>query len=171
MAQRGDPGEVVDANGLQVNLALAQVQAPVTAETEGQPIRVLVVEDHPVNRMIVEAWLASAGHIAVAAENGQIGLEMARAQAFDLILMDVNMPVMDGLTATQKLREEDGPNQNTPVVVLSASARAEDHEAGMAAGADAYLNKPIDFRLFAECWGACTGAARPCAKRPDPGRA
>lgn len=135
----------------------AQVQTPVTAETEGQPIRVLVVEDHPVNRMIVEAWLASAGHIAVAAENGQIGLEMARAQAFDLILMDVNMPVMDGLTATQKLREEDGPNQNTPVVVLSASARAEDHEAGMAAGADAYLNKPIDFKLFAEMLGRLHG--------------
>lgn len=135
----------------------AQVQAAVTAETDGQPIRVLVVEDHPVNRMIVEAWLASAGHVAVAAENGQIGLEMARAQAFDLILMDVNMPVMDGLTATQKLREEDGPNRNTPVVVLSASARAEDHEAGLAAGADAYLNKPIDFRLFAEMLGRLHG--------------
>ena len=135
----------------------AQVQAPVTAETEGQPIRVLVVEDHPVNRMIVEAWLASAGHVAVAAENGQIGLEMAQAQAFDLILMDVNMPVMDGLTATQKLRAEPGPNQETPVVVLSASARAEDHEAGMAAGADAYLNKPIDFRLFAEMLGRLQG--------------
>jgi signal transduction histidine kinase/ActR/RegA family two-component response regulator len=135
----------------------AQVQAPVTAETDGQPIRVLVVEDHPVNRMIVEAWLASAGHIAVAAENGQIGLEMARAQAFDLILMDVNMPVMDGLTATQKLREEAGPNQDTPVVVLSASARTEDHEAGLAAGADAYLNKPIDFKLFAEMLGRLHG--------------
>jgi signal transduction histidine kinase/ActR/RegA family two-component response regulator len=134
-----------------------QVQAAVTAETDGQPIRVLVVEDHPVNRMIVEAWLASAGHVAVAAENGQIGLEMAQAQAFDLILMDVNMPVMDGLTATQKLRAEPGPNQETPVVVLSASARAEDHEAGMAAGADAYLNKPIDFRLFAEMLGRLQG--------------
>ncbi len=129
----------------------AQVEAAVTADTEeGVPVRVLVVEDHPVNRMIVEAWLASAGHIAVAAENGQIGVEMAQAQAFDLILMDVNMPVMDGLTATRKLREMDGPNRETPVVVLSASARSEDHEAGLAAGADAYLNKPIDFKLFAQ---------------------
>ena len=129
----------------------AQVSAPVTAETDqGGQIRVLVVEDHPVNRMIVEAWLASAGHVAVAAENGQVGLEMAQAQTFDLILMDVNMPVMDGLTATQKLRETEGPNQQTPVVVLSASARSEDHEAGLAAGADAYLNKPIDFKAFAD---------------------
>ncbi|HYE41914.1 MAG TPA: ATP-binding protein [Caulobacteraceae bacterium] len=128
----------------------AQVEMPVTADTdEGQPIRVLVVEDHPVNRMIVEAWLASAGHIAVAAENGKIGLEVAGAQAFDLILMDVNMPVMDGLTATRALRASDGPNRDTPVVVLSASARSEDHEAGLEAGADAYLNKPIDFKAFA----------------------
>jgi len=127
-----------------------QVEQPVTAEiTDTDQIRVLVVEDHPVNRMIVEAWLASAGHIAVAAENGQIGVDIAATQPFDLILMDVNMPVMDGLTATQKLREGDGPNRDTPVVVLSASARAEDHEAGLAAGADAYLNKPIDFKVFA----------------------
>jgi signal transduction histidine kinase/CheY-like chemotaxis protein len=135
----------------------AQVQAPVTAELEQGQIRVLVVEDHPVNRMIVEAWLASAGHVAVAAENGQIGLEMAMAQPFDLILMDVNMPVMDGLTATQKLREAEGPNRDTPVVVLSASARSEDHEAGLSAGADAYLNKPIDFKLFAEMLGRLPG--------------
>src|SRR5690606_38055071 len=112
----------------------------------GQALRVLVVEDHPVNRMIIEAWMASAGHVTATAENGQAALDTAAVESFDLILMDVNMPVMDGLTATRKLRETDGPNAETPVVVLSASARAEDHEAGMAAGADAYLNKPIDFK-------------------------
>ena len=78
-----------------------------------------------------------------------MALSMAAEQAFDLILMDVNMPVMDGLTATRQLRDAPGPNQEAPVVVLSASARAEDHEAGYAAGADAYLNKPIDFKALA----------------------
>jgi CheY-like chemotaxis protein len=63
--------------------------------------------------------------------------------------MDVNMPVMDGLTATRLIREGGGVNNDTPIVVLSASARNEDHEAGLAAGADAYLNKPIDFRSLA----------------------
>jgi CheY-like chemotaxis protein len=59
------------------------------------------------------------------------------------------MPVMDGLSATRLIREGRGVNGDTPIVVLSASARIEDHEAGLAAGADAYLNKPIDFRSLA----------------------
>src|SRR5690606_11493940 len=96
------------------------------------------------------AWMTSSGHITASAENGKIALEAAAEQAFDLILMDVNMPVMDGLTATRQLRAAPGPNRETPVVVLSASARAEDHQAGFAAGADAYLNKPIDFKALAE---------------------
>ncbi|WP_339914435.1 ATP-binding protein [uncultured Brevundimonas sp.] len=124
---------------------------PILAVVEdGRKLSVLVVEDHPVNRMILEAWMGSAGHASVSAENGQIALEMASVQVFDLIIMDVNMPVMDGLTATRALRDGDGLNADTPVVVLSASARTEDHEAGLAAGADAYLNKPIDFLLLAQ---------------------
>ncbi|RZJ42936.1 MAG: response regulator, partial [Brevundimonas sp.] len=122
----------------------------VEAEIEGgQSLNVLIVEDHPVNRMILEAWMSSAGHTAATAENGQIAIEAAAEQRFDLIIMDVNMPVMDGLTATRAIRAGDGPNRDTPVVVLSASARTEDHQAGLDAGADAYLNKPIDFAALA----------------------
>jgi signal transduction histidine kinase/ActR/RegA family two-component response regulator len=114
----------------------------------GDSLSVLVVEDHPVNRMILEAWLTSAGHTTTSAENGQIAVDLACDQAFDLIVMDVNMPVMDGLTATRLIRQS-GVNRDTPVAVLSASARHEDHEAGLDAGADAYLNKPIDFVALA----------------------
>ena len=116
---------------------------------DGRHLTVLVVEDHPVNRMILEAWMGSAGHISATAENGQIAVDMAQSQAFDLIIMDVNMPVMDGLTATRAIRDSGGANAETPIVVLSASARNEDHEAGLEAGADAYLNKPIDFAALA----------------------
>ena len=122
----------------------------IEAEVEGgQALNVLIVEDHPVNRMILEAWMSSAGHTAATAENGQVAIEAAGEQRFDLIIMDVNMPVMDGLTATRAIRAGDGPNRDTPVVVLSASARTEDHQAGLDAGADAYLNKPIDFAALA----------------------
>jgi CheY-like chemotaxis protein len=112
----------------------------------GDGMEVLVVEDHPINRMILEAWMASTGRRTSMAENGQEAVEIARDQRFDLIVMDVNMPVMDGLAATRLIREGGGANAETPIIVLSASARNEDHEAGLAAGADAYLNKPIDFR-------------------------
>ena len=116
---------------------------------EGDSLSVLVVEDHPVNRMILEAWLGSAGHTTVSAEDGQIAVDAAASQVFDLIIMDVNMPVMDGLSATRLIRSA-GMNAETPIAVLSASARPEDHEAGLGAGADAYLNKPIDFAALAQ---------------------
>ena len=94
--------------------------------------------------------MGSAGHGCATAENGQIDVEAAGEQRFDLIIMDVNMPVMDGLTATRAIRAGAGPNHDTPIVVLSASARSEDHAAGLDAGADAYLNKPIDFAALAK---------------------
>ncbi len=133
-----------------VEWKLEEAAAPIVAEVaDGRALNVLVVEDHPVNRMILEAWMSSAGHTSSTAENGQIAVEMALGQHFDLIVMDVNMPVMDGLTATREIRAGGGVNAETPIVVLSASARTEDHEAGLEAGADAYLNKPIDFAALA----------------------
>ena len=137
--------------------AAAEIK-PITADCgEDGCLSVLVVEDHPVNRMILEAWLGSSGHRATAAENGQAALDICEGQSFDLIVMDVNMPVMDGLTATRRLREDGGLNAETPIVVLSASARSEDHHAGLEAGADAYLNKPIDFVALAEVVGRVRG--------------
>ncbi len=116
---------------------------------QSRSLDVLIVEDHPVNRMILDAWLTSAGHRTLAAENGQVAVDIAAAQRFDMIVMDVNMPVMDGLTATRLIREA-GANKETPIAVLSASARAEDCRAGLSAGADAYLTKPINFADLAE---------------------
>lgn len=113
-------------------------------------LRVLVVEDHPVNRLILSTWLTGQGHSVFTAENGEIALEMAARQAFDIIVMDVNMPVMDGLTATRRIRGEAGANRNTPIVILSASARPEDLEHGWAAGADSYVVKPVDFARLSE---------------------
>ncbi len=105
----------------------------------------LLAEDHPINRKLLVLWLEMEGHAFACAEDGQVALSLCATQAFDVILMDVNMPVMDGLTAVRALRRSAGANRETPVVMLTAAARAEDHAEGMAAGADAYLTKPIDF--------------------------
>lgn len=124
-------------------------EADAAAQNGVEGMRVLVVEDHPVNRMILEAWMGSNGHLATTAEHGGMAVEQSSNQAFDLIVMDVNMPVMDGLEATRQIRANSPLNADTPIIVLSASARVEDHQAGFDAGADAYLNKPIDFRQLA----------------------
>lgn len=153
-----------------VEWAVMAAAEPIRAEVEGgQHLSVLVVEDHPVNRMILDAWMASAGHASASAENGEIAVRMADEQAFDLIVMDVNMPVMDGLSATRAIRASKGPNAETPIVVLSASARSEDHEAGLEAGADAYLNKPIDFVALANVMNRVSGGRDAIRGYADPG--
>jgi len=128
---------------------LAESAEVVPAVEEIRLLHVLIVEDHPVNRIVLETWMHSMGHSCVVAENGKIALDLAAQQAFDFVVMDVNMPVMDGLTATRELRSRSGPNQQVPVAVLSASARPEDHALGYAAGADAYVDKPVDFAALA----------------------
>ncbi|HWE46308.1 MAG TPA: response regulator [Caulobacteraceae bacterium] len=121
------------------------------AAPAARSLRVLIVEDHPVNRMILEHFLQAAGHATAAAEDGSIALDLLQLEQFDLVLMDVNMPVMDGLTATRRLRESAGPNTAAPVVIVSAAAHPQDRKAGFEAGADAYLNKPVDFAILADC--------------------
>jgi two-component system, sensor histidine kinase len=143
---------------------------PIHADIDdGRALHVLIVEDHPVNRMILEAWMGSAGHASSTAENGQIAVEMAGSERFDLIVMDVNMPVMDGLTATRAIRDMACPNTETPIVVLSASARREDHQAGLDAGADAYLNKPIDFAVLARVMNQVGGGRASVRSLEDSG--
>jgi len=127
----------------------AAAESPAAPETTGGPLKILLVEDHPVNRMILEAWMRSMGHDCAMAESGRIACDMAETTPFDLIVMDVNMPVMDGLSATRAIRRSQGPNLAVPIAVLSASARPEDHALGFAAGADAYLDKPVDFATVA----------------------
>lgn len=133
------------------SVTLERVHEP--EEVRDEALRILIVEDHPVNRMVLDAWLTSQGHRCSMANDGEEGLAAASREGFDLILMDVNMPVMDGLAATRQLRAQPGPNRSTPVVILSASARQQDHEVGLAAGADAYLNKPVDFMELAGMLG------------------
>ncbi len=101
-----------------------------------------------MNRLLLVTSLTGCGHTVSTAENGQIALDCTDVQLFDLIVMDVNMPVLDGLAATRRIRDGAGPNSDTPIVMLSASIRAEDQQVGLAAGADIYTAKPVDFAGF-----------------------
>ena len=106
---------------------------------------VLVVEDNPVNSRFAQRYLEKRGHVVEVASNGRLGVEAFRNQAFDLILMDVQMPVMDGLQATEAIRElESDPEIHIPVVGLTAHASAEDRERCLVAGMDGYLTKPLN---------------------------
>ena len=114
-------------------------------ETDAAPVRVLLTDDNAVNRKVAALILDAIGAEIVHAENGEEALIAFQAQPFDVVLMDLQMPVMDGLTAIQLMRghEANTGAARTPILVLSANALPEHREAAAFAGADAHLAKPI----------------------------
>ncbi len=110
-----------------------------------QPLRILMAEDSPDNCTIALAYLEDTPYQIDVAETGLIACEMFKAGHYDLVLMDRQMPVMDGLTATRKLRawEKASGRTPTPIIALTASALKGDRETCLAAGCTAYLTKPI----------------------------
>jgi signal transduction histidine kinase/ActR/RegA family two-component response regulator len=130
-----------------VPLRLASQVAPIPAnEPVERPARVLLVEDHEVNRAVVELLLAPLGVELVMACDGQEGIEAFEGDHFDLVLMDMQMPRVDGLAATRRLRDIEARRGEgrTPIVMLTANVGPEHQLAALAAGADAHLAKPID---------------------------
>ena len=123
----------------------ASNEAPSVSDVREQPLQVLLADDHPANRKIIEIMLAATAMELVAVEDGAQALEAFKREAFDLVLMDMQMPVMDGLTATAAIRAFDAQDgrARTPILMLTANAMAEHVEAGRAAGADGHLTKPL----------------------------
>jgi len=112
----------------------------------GRTLRVLLAEDHPTNQRVVQLILASQGAEVVIAGDGTEAVAAFKAGPFDVVLMDMQMPVMDGLTATREIRAHEAASPGlarTPVVMLSANAMAEHREDALAAGADSHVAKPI----------------------------
>jgi CheY-like chemotaxis protein/HPt (histidine-containing phosphotransfer) domain-containing protein len=120
------------------------------------PVRVLLVEDGETNRELFSLVLRNAGASVVCAQNGQQGVQQASEQAFDLILMDMQMPVMDGYTATQTLRAR---GYQGPIVALTAHAMRGDEEKCLAAGCSGYLSKPVQIDRLLEAVRAAMGGA------------
>jgi PAS domain S-box-containing protein len=125
----------------------------------GAGLRVLLVEDDPVNRIVATALLRRMGIEPAVASNGKDAVEAFAGQPLDLVLMDVQMPVLDGLEATAAIRALEGGERHVPIVALTAHATKEDRDRSLAAGMDDYLTKPIradDLARAVERW---TGAA------------
>ena len=132
-------------------------------ETAPAGLKVLVAEDNPTNRKVAELMLAAIGAEAECVENGKLAVEAVRGTDFDIALMDLQMPVMDGLEAIRTIRGEEASSgrPRLPIVVVSANVAAEHMAASSAAGADGHVGKPIRpeelFSAIAEAVGGVEG--------------
>jgi signal transduction histidine kinase/FixJ family two-component response regulator len=106
--------------------------------------RILLVDDNPLNQVVARAVLVRDGHEVVSADNGAEALAAIQERAFDLVLMDIQMPVMDGMEATRRIRALDSPARNIPIIALSANVMAEQIASCRASGMNDHIAKPID---------------------------
>jgi CheY-like chemotaxis protein len=114
---------------------------------ETHSLQILLAEDHPVNQQLATSLLTRWGHQVTVADNGQIALDLLAKQRFDLVLMDMMMPVLDGLQTTMRFRAME-QGRRTPVIAMTAKAMQEDREQCLSAGMDDYISKPIDVAEF-----------------------
>src|SRR5690606_12393216 len=116
-------------------------------------MRVLLVEDNPVNRLVAQRILDTFGIEVVTADNGQQALDLLRAELFDAVLMDCQMPVLNGYGATRQWRDREllSGQQRLPIIAMTANAMAGDRQRCLEAGMDDYLSKPVDPAGLATC--------------------
>ncbi|MFZ5610343.1 MAG: response regulator [Pseudomonadota bacterium] len=140
-----------------VQLPLASAQEDIKAAPPALPpqrktgasLCVLVVEDNPVNQLLLRKLLAELGHKVDLANDGEAAVRLAQAHPYDVILMDIQMPGMDGVTAFRKIRASNSAASQTPVIALTANAMQEQKESYLKAGMDGYVAKPIDIEILA----------------------
>ena len=123
-----------------------QVAPPVANEDKGADVgefRVLLVEDNPTNRLVISRLLQALGITVDTADDGEAGVAAAAKGGYDMVLMDIQMPGMDGMEATRRIRAMDGPIALTPVVAITANVLAEQKSSYAAAGMDGVVSKPV----------------------------
>jgi CheY-like chemotaxis protein len=159
------PAELQDAIIAALSPAPSEPQAAAAPLVGGrQGLRVLLAEDNAINRLVAIHVLKRAGHQVVVAVDGQDALAALKREAFDLVLMDVQMPSMDGFAATALIRaEEKTTGQHIPIVAMTAHALKGDRERCLEAGMDAYVPKPFDDADLFSAMSAAVGVAEQSA--------
>ena len=134
---------------------------PTPAPAAGHSLSILLAEDNGVNQRLAQRLIEKMGHSVTVVENGRKAVDAALRQTFDLVLMDLQMPEMDGFEATACIRDaearEGEASRHTPIVALTAHAMAGDREQCLRAGMDHYISKPIDFRALQALVDRCAG--------------
>jgi CheY-like chemotaxis protein len=125
-------------------------------ETNNSRRVVLVVEDFEDNRFMMRRLLEMSGYRVVEAVNGNQAVEAAASERPDIILMDLSLPMLDGLAATRRIRTQDGLRK-VPIVAVSAHDSADFHAEALAAGCNEYVTKPIDFDQLVQLLDKLTG--------------
>jgi PAS domain S-box-containing protein len=124
------------------------VQSSLSEDTKIKSAQILVVDDYPANQDVAKAHLSSRGHSVELADNGAIAIDRCREKHYDLVLMDIQMPVMDGLTAARQIRMIDEHYAEVPIVALSANADEESQKSSKDAGMVDFITKPIRKKAF-----------------------
>ncbi|WP_166417322.1 PAS domain-containing hybrid sensor histidine kinase/response regulator [Cochlodiniinecator piscidefendens] len=114
-------------------------------------LKILIVEDNEINRLVLRELLQNAGHVVFEAEDGEAGVRAATEDEFDVILMDISMPGMDGIQATQVIRNMNGPSSDVPIVAVTAHAALDDHQHISEAGFNDIITKPISESELLNC--------------------
>jgi PAS domain S-box-containing protein len=125
-------------------MAAPQTPAALERHAVRHQARILVVDDNVVNQKVARGLLVKAGYEVAVAGDGEQALRLLGQQAFDMCLMDAQMPIMDGVTATAEIRRREDPRNRLPIVALTANAMTGDRERYLNAGMDDYLSKPLD---------------------------
>jgi CheY-like chemotaxis protein len=134
-----------------LSVQLAPQSRPSSTPVEDGVTRILLAEDNKINQKLAMTILSKLGYCVDLAENGLEAVTAANRETYSLILMDMQMPEMDGMEATRRIRASTGPNAHRPIIALTANAMKSDKEACRAAGMNDFLSKPFSRDALVAC--------------------
>jgi two-component system, sensor histidine kinase and response regulator len=164
--------ELVSAIGKALGEAVAFTQpvpaASGTPATSVEGLHILLAEDNRVNQKVAIRTLEKMGHSVVVAENGRDAVSLVGKHTFDLVLMDIQMPILDGLTATRQIRDAESEGRSyTPIIAMTAHAMKGDRERCLESGMDGYVSKPIDRKALKEAIASAVKGSRHSSHQDD----